>query len=161
MSSATVSVVLSLFEVNQSEGSYICLPSLGLGLGHSDENFHNRDLGNCMDYTERPEKNMQPDESNFESLVDLYGPLGGVTVSQQLPSKSGDDRELVDNDDAERVEAFEKYALFLQEPIVADSNVNDIRHDGRWRLLHETGGTEHYERDLGEGYKMHASIMLA
>lgn len=133
----------------------------GLGLGHSDENFHNRDLGNCMDYTERPERNMHPDESNFETLVDMYGPLGGVSVAQQLPSKSGDDRVLAVNVDADRVEDFEKYALFLQEPIVADSNVDGLRHDGRWRLLRDSGGTEHYERDLGEGYKMLATFMLA
>ena len=136
------------------------MPSVGLGLGHTDENFHNRDLGNCMDYTERPESNMHPDESNFETLVDLYGPIGGVSVSQQLPSKSGDDRELAVNVDAEG-DDFEKYALFLQEPIVADSTVDGLRHDGRWRLLRESVGTEHYERDLGGGYKMHATFMLA
>lgn len=45
----------------------------GLGLGHTDENFHNKDLGNCMDYTERPENNMHPDTLNFEALEQMYG----------------------------------------------------------------------------------------
>ncbi|EJK48812.1 hypothetical protein THAOC_32359 [Thalassiosira oceanica] len=128
----------------------------GLGLGHSDVNFHNRDLGNCMDYTEHPERNMQPDDSNFETLVDLYGPLGGESVSQHVRtgvSESGGGRELVDINQ----EAFEKYALFLQEP----ANADERRQDGGWRLLHESGGTGHYEMDLGEGYKLRSSFMLA
>ena len=137
--------------------------SQGLGLGHSDANFDNHDLGNCMDYTRRPERNMQPDESNFETLLDLYGPIGGVSVSQHVRARNSeyDVRELVDNDDDRRAEQFERYALLLQMPVVAVSNVDELRRDDRWRLLHESGGTEHYERDLGEGYKMRASFMLA
>jgi hypothetical protein len=45
----------------------------GLGLGHSDENFHNYDMGNCMDYTNHPEYNLHPDEYNFLILEGMYG----------------------------------------------------------------------------------------
>jgi hypothetical protein len=54
----------------------------GFGLPHWDEDFFNRDLGNCMDYTNNPEKNMKPDESNFQFLADLYGEVGGQVGSQ-------------------------------------------------------------------------------
>ena len=45
----------------------------GFGLPHTDENFYNKDLGNCMDYTTNPQVNMQPDASNYLFLFDLYG----------------------------------------------------------------------------------------
>jgi hypothetical protein len=45
----------------------------GFGLPHWDTDFYNRDLGNCMDYTIRPEQNMKPSESNFQYLAELYG----------------------------------------------------------------------------------------
>lgn len=37
----------------------------GFGLPHTDENFFNKDQGNCLDYTMTPQNNMNPDERNF------------------------------------------------------------------------------------------------
>lgn len=45
----------------------------GFGLPHTDENFNNPDLGNCLDYTTTPSNNLHPDESNFAFLAELYG----------------------------------------------------------------------------------------
>ncbi len=45
----------------------------GLGLPHWDENFYNKDLGNCMDYTQNPHKSSKPDASNYLFLAQLYG----------------------------------------------------------------------------------------
>ncbi|KAL3822941.1 hypothetical protein ACHAXA_011656 [Cyclostephanos tholiformis] len=53
----------------------------GLGLGHTDENFNNPDMGNCMDYTNNPENNMHPDVSNFITLERLYGNVNGSNSS--------------------------------------------------------------------------------
>jgi len=50
----------------------------GFGLPHTDERFWNRDQGNCMDYTNRPQNNMQPDSVNFETLASVYGEIGGT-----------------------------------------------------------------------------------
>jgi hypothetical protein len=47
------------------------------GLPHWDEDFRNADLGNCMDYTLRPQDNKTPDASNFEFLAELYGTKDG------------------------------------------------------------------------------------
>lgn len=52
----------------------------GFGLPHSDENFYNKDLGNCMDYTNQPENNMSPNEQNYKFLADLYGSLDGSYI---------------------------------------------------------------------------------
>jgi len=46
-----------------------------LGLGHTDEDFDNEDLGNCMEYTDNFEASKRPDKSNYETLFDIYGPI--------------------------------------------------------------------------------------
>jgi len=48
----------------------------GFGLPHTDENFFNADLGNCMDYTSNPEVNKSPDMSNYAFLAEQYGVVG-------------------------------------------------------------------------------------
>lgn len=62
---------------------YTCCHELGHGFGlpHWDEDFFNSDLGNCMDYTQRPEGSSTPDDSNFLYLAQLYG---GRDVSTDL-----------------------------------------------------------------------------
>jgi len=47
----------------------------GFGLPHNDENFFNKDLGSCLDYTVRPEQNQQPSAYDFERLAELYGAI--------------------------------------------------------------------------------------
>lgn len=46
-----------------------------LGLAHTDEDFENEDLGNCMDYTDNLNANKHPDTSNYEKLTSIYGPI--------------------------------------------------------------------------------------
>jgi len=48
-----------------------------LGLAHTDESFDNPDLGNCMDYTDNLNANKHPDQSNYDTLFELYGSLTG------------------------------------------------------------------------------------
>eukprot|EP00522_Entomoneis_paludosa_P012365 CAMPEP_0172455410 /NCGR_PEP_ID=MMETSP1065-20121228/12049_1 /TAXON_ID=265537 /ORGANISM="Amphiprora paludosa, Strain CCMP125" /LENGTH=639 /DNA_ID=CAMNT_0013207871 /DNA_START=388 /DNA_END=2307 /DNA_ORIENTATION=+ len=48
------------------------------GLPHTDENFNNDDLGDCMDYTNNPEANKQPTIRNFNFLFQLYGLVPGA-----------------------------------------------------------------------------------
>jgi hypothetical protein len=61
----------------------------GFGLPHWDVDFYNRDLGNCMDYTIRPENNMKPSSSNFEYLGQLYGGRNVATSAAQTPTLEG------------------------------------------------------------------------
>mmetsp|Transcript_3876 Transcript_3876/g.8667 ORF Transcript_3876/g.8667 Transcript_3876/m.8667 type:complete len:652 (-) Transcript_3876:141-2096(-) len=133
----------------------------GLGLGHTDENFHNRDLGNCMDYTERPQNNMHPDESNFETLVGLYGNVDGTSVrvaKDALPPdnqrKLKEERTLVE---------FEYYAGFLAESIEVAGR-ETLEHPGSkrgWRMLHQNESAEVHERNLGNGYTIRTTVLLA
>jgi len=47
----------------------------GFGLSHSDENYHNRNRGDCMDYTSRPKGNLLPGRYNHEILSRIYGTI--------------------------------------------------------------------------------------
>ncbi|KAL7510376.1 hypothetical protein ACHAXN_008310 [Cyclotella atomus] len=144
---------------NMAQKQYTMCHELGhgLGLGHTDENFYNRDLGNCMDYTERPQNNMHPDESNFEQLEILYGNVDGTSVrpdarlrSRRTESTPEEEHLLEDN--------FELYSSFLSEPVGCWEQMD--AKDG-WRLLRKSGATEQHERDLGNGYKIQKHILLA
>jgi hypothetical protein len=75
-----------LYESNDDQKQYTMCHEMGHGFGlpHSDESFTNRDLGNCMDYTNRPGVNKQPDTSNYEFLADLYGTVDGSNWTSSI-----------------------------------------------------------------------------
>lgn len=61
-----------------------------LGLGHTDEDFENEDLGDCMDYTNHLDENKHPSELNYDTLFNLYGPLpekGGKRRLRHRPQR--------------------------------------------------------------------------
>eukprot|EP00581_Thalassiosira_minuscula_P006853 CAMPEP_0183702880 /NCGR_PEP_ID=MMETSP0737-20130205/833_1 /TAXON_ID=385413 /ORGANISM="Thalassiosira miniscula, Strain CCMP1093" /LENGTH=454 /DNA_ID=CAMNT_0025929563 /DNA_START=63 /DNA_END=1427 /DNA_ORIENTATION=- len=68
---------------------YVCCHEIGhgLGLGHTDEGIYNKDLGECMDYTVRPEVNMHPGRTNFEALEEMYGVIDGGRNRQHRPGR--------------------------------------------------------------------------
>uniref|UniRef100_A0A7S4QYC8 Peptidase M10 metallopeptidase domain-containing protein n=1 Tax=Ditylum brightwellii TaxID=49249 RepID=A0A7S4QYC8_9STRA len=57
----------------------------GFGLPHTDEDFYNKDLGNCMDYTSNPKNNLRPSTMNFEFLANMYG----VDINPELSVDGG------------------------------------------------------------------------
>ena len=83
-------------------------PSSGFGLAHTDENFFNADLGNCLDYTNFPANNLHPDTPNFETLANMYGTVDGTWVQQTFETSGldeedggaeGDDKKEEDDED--------------------------------------------------------------
>jgi hypothetical protein len=63
------------------------------GLDHQDENFSNDNLGTCMDYTNNPGPNQQPNDHDFAQLEQIYLHLDSTTTvgsSQTSPSSTND-----------------------------------------------------------------------
>ena len=56
------------------------------GLAHQDENFNNANLGTCMDYTNDPSTNQDPNKHDYDELVTIYSHLDSTTtVGAALP----------------------------------------------------------------------------
>jgi hypothetical protein len=51
-----------------------------LGLDHQDENFDNRNLGTCMDYTSDPTTNQHPNQHDYDELEIIYSHLDSTTT---------------------------------------------------------------------------------
>ncbi len=137
-----------------------------MGLGHSDENFYNKDLGNCMDYTEKPENNMHPDESNFLVLEELYGNVnqsdfstGETVVVEEKLEKNGNRQLSLANEQ----QLFDEYAkILMHDPIeVSDENGEFPDVNNGWRLLRRTEHAVYHQKDLPNGYSIRSSILLA
>lgn len=53
------------------------------GLDHQDESFSNTNLNTCMDYTNSPESNQEPNSHDYEQLVTIYTHLDSTTTLGQ------------------------------------------------------------------------------
>ena len=60
-----------------------------LGLDHQDENFDNPNLGTCMDYTNDPSTNQQPNQHDYEELVTIYSHVDSTTTVSPASASSG------------------------------------------------------------------------
>eukprot|EP00956_Cyclotella_meneghiniana_P017349 scaffold28190_cov70-Cyclotella_meneghiniana.AAC.3 len=148
---------------NMAQKQYTMCHELGhgLGLGHTDENFYNKDLGNCMDYTEKPQNNMHPDESNFRKLEEMYGNIDGTSVRPADTKVRTRRVKVSPKDEQTRKDEFEMYSKYLSDPIQVSTMDEQQQIGDGWRLLRKTDTVEHHERDLGNGYKIRTSILLA
>jgi len=50
------------------------------GLDHQDEDFNNPNLGTCMDYTNDPSTNQQPNQHDYDELDSIYSHLDSSSV---------------------------------------------------------------------------------
>jgi len=97
----------------------------GYGLPHTDENFNNKDQGNCLDYTNTPANNLRPGDANCNRLLEMYGSVDGQIVGQDINRSR---RRRISQRQAQRSLRYSSDAE-LYEDIVGDDDENDVSND--------------------------------
>lgn len=101
------------------------------GLDHQDENFDNANLRSCMDYTNDPSTNQEPNGHDFDQLGSIYARLDSTTTIGQSVG------------------------------FAPDIDTSDPRNRGRLMKLSNGGRTAIYELDLGGGRKIVTFVIHA
>jgi len=78
----------------------------GYGLPHTDENFNNKDQGNCLDYTNTPSNNLRPGVANCDRLLEMYGAVDTNRRGRRRISQKRAQHSLRYGSDAEADEDF-------------------------------------------------------
>ena len=120
----------------------------GFGLPHTDENFFNADLGNCMDYTSNPEANKSPDITNYAFLEDLYGPLR----RRRLRTSELKDMPKMPLD-----------LLLRYDEAILENEHRVQKAKRHWKVTkqHKGKGSEFRSVDLGDGFQVQFHMLLA
>jgi len=116
----------------------------GYGLPHTDENFNNKDQGNCLDYTNRPSNNLRPGTANCNRLLTMYGSVDGTISASSfteggnrtrfLRSNSNDEpsRASEDDDDdnmMDDADYYYKYGRSEYSKIAYEKAMHDFHYD--------------------------------
>jgi hypothetical protein len=142
----------------------------GFGLPHWDEDFFNRNMGNCMDYTSRPRTNAQPDRSNFEFLTALYGEVGTTLPPSESPATSNGERapnspgwgrglrRHLEGEDEAPVGDVPAETMLAYRDALKELNVPG---QSKWTLLHSEEHGEAHEVELGGAFKARVFLLRA
>ena len=125
----------------------------GLGLPHWDEDFRNEDMGNCMDYTNRPENNMEPDENLFSYLWQLYGSFSRREEEVEANIFLEDEGRKSNDVGGRRLGR----APMQQQALKVDLETVHPQ-DGTTRLLVANDRVQVYHRTLEDGEHVHAFV---
>ena len=110
------------------------------GLDHQDENFSNKNLGTCMDYTRNPlgpPSNEYPNRHDFEELVTIYTHLDSTTTvgNSRLPSS--------------------------MPPAMGDIDFETPAQWGKIKRSSPDGRVQDYELDFGGGHQVITHVVWA
>jgi len=127
-------------------------------VSNSDEVFTNPSLGNCMDYTNRPEENLHPDESNYNRLASIYGQVAGRRRRLgRRPHRKRHIGQVLTED------LRQEYAIAMAEieqPSVRRAlSESGVSEHGRWKLKESLSKGSVYERPLGTKFRIHAHVL--
>lgn len=114
------------------------------GLDHQDEDFYNKPLGSCMDYSADPTLNQHPNQHDYEQLETIYNShLDSInTMSQAIFSRLGQLVGIgVEQVNAEEEGEDEEWGKPIRKS-----------HDRRNSL---------YVKDLGKGEKVYTFVIWA
>jgi hypothetical protein len=136
----------------------------GFGLAHTDENFLNTPLGNCLDYSSNVAPNLKPGAINFEKLKNMYGTVDGSRRHlRHVPSfTKGQHLRLLQTIEGTPTWVQENFRE-KQNLLVVGGTADDINHNLKngWTILKQSSFGEMYQIDLGGGYHGVVSALLA
>jgi hypothetical protein len=156
-----------LFNADYDERLYTMCHELGHGYGlpHTDENFNNQDMGNCLDYTNNPSKNLRPGVVNCNRLQEMYGTIniGRRRRRQQRRTRTtaagkGDindtnkERKLRYRSDAEL------YEDFFDDDVDADIDDENNEEEEDNDIQHPRGGD--FSRKLNDGFILEVHVLF-
>lgn len=108
------------------------------GLAHQDEDFDNPNLGTCMDYTDDPSTNQEPNQHDFEQLEDLYAHLDGG-------GDDGGDNNCPPNGNTNKPGCGNNSGVF-------GPGSGELHSQREWgQLVRSNGRIALYQRDFGGG----------
>eukprot|EP00978_Attheya_sp_CCMP212_P030932 scaffold115361_cov47-Attheya_sp.AAC.1 len=158
ISAATVQLNDFFFKdnANPDDMQYTMCHELGhsLGLQHTDEDFFNKDLGNCMDYSTNPGANMRPDDGNFQVLFSLYGEVNFNTAEDQAARDSMNipgTRFLKEEANLSSASEFEDATADVSTDSWWRKLLKPSPSSGRMKLLYESKFSKLHAQDLGNG----------
>mmetsp|Transcript_9388 Transcript_9388/g.28037 ORF Transcript_9388/g.28037 Transcript_9388/m.28037 type:complete len:241 (-) Transcript_9388:135-857(-) len=178
---ATTAKMNEFYLLNMGSGAwqYTMCHELGhtLGLAHTDENFENIDLGDCMDYTNNLSTNARPTAMNFQTLFAIYGatPQSGQERQRNLlrgrRPKDDEKRSSGAETTQSRVPAYiaarqeEAVKILLQRIQYGPDDGEDIQdghvYEDGWKVIRKRTHGEEHEMELGEGFKVRVQLLLA
>ena len=110
------------------------------GMGHQDENFDNTNLNSCMDYTNNPASNTEPNSHDYDLLESIYAHLDTPPAGSNGDTGGCNPRSPKCNSGATAAEILS--AIEMDGP-------------AQWgRLVSKPGLQEVYELDFGGGRKV-------
>jgi len=113
-----------------------------------------------MDYTNKPEENMHPDQSNYNRLVSIYGKVGGRRLSLLRRLSTIDKRTDVPTLTKELREEYSNAMDEIQKVSVRRA-LSDLEEEesSRWMLIEEHSHGAVYERAIGNHFRVQATVL--
>ena len=122
----------------------------GFGLPHTDENFMNSPLGDCLDYSNSVSENQKPGQVNYDKLAEVYGV---VSSSRQLRQ-----RQITTDDQMFRTVEIPHTAKNVFREKINAFVVGGENED--WTLLHRHPYGEVHAIEIGDGFHGRVNILL-
>jgi hypothetical protein len=124
----------------------------GFGLPHTDENFLNAALGDCLDYSSNVAKNLKPGQVNYDKLVVAYGVVGRLRWLRLNPLSQ------ISEESISVIETPKSVSNLLRQKV--QSFKVGIENEG-WIPLRKHSLGEVHAIDLGGGYRGQIDVLLA
>ncbi len=135
----------------------------GFGLMHTDENFMNAPLGDCMDYSHILGPNLGPGLINYQRLANMYGTVDG----SRRAVRSLRHAKKEDSISSRRISAtpawVDEMLIEKRKSLVigGKGSENGKPSSNDWTIIHKSELGEIHQTDLGGGYQAHVRVLLA